>query len=133
MFLSSKIRELWKSSGCINCIDLGHNFFLIEFECREDVDKVLKGGPWFIGQQFLMIRLWELEFKAFAASFSSVAVWIRLPELPTKFYDLEVLRKIGEAIGPVLNIDTHTSNSGEVRIVVRSSQPRQTTNQNGDD
>ena len=81
MFLSSKIRELWRPSGHTDCINLGHDFFLIKFECKEDIDKVLKRGPWFIGQQFLTIRLWEPEFKAFEASFSSVAMWIRLPEL----------------------------------------------------
>ena len=49
MFLSSKIRELWRPSGRMDCIDLGHDFFLIKFECKEDIDKVLKVGPWFIG------------------------------------------------------------------------------------
>ena len=116
MFLSSKIRELWKPSGHIDCIDLSHDFFLIEFECTEDIDKVLKGGPWFIGQQFLIIRLWELEFKASAASFSSVAVWIRLRELLIEFYDPEVLRKIEEAIGPVLKVDIHTANGAQGRF-----------------
>lgn len=71
---------------------------------------MLKGGPWFIGQQFLTIQLWELKFKASTTSFSSVVVWIRLLELPIEFYDPEVLRKIGEAIGPVLRIDAHTAN-----------------------
>ena len=116
MFLLSKIRELWRPSGRTDCIDLGHDFFLIKFECKEDIDKVLKGGPWFIGQQFLTIRLWEPEFKAFEASFSSVAVWIRLLELPIEYYDLVVLRKIGEAIGPVLRIDAHTANGARGRF-----------------
>ena len=118
MFLSSKIRELWKPSGRIDYIDLGHKFFLIEFECREDINKVLKGGSWFIGQQFLTIWLWELEFKASVASFSSVAVWIRLLELPIEFYDPEVLKKIGEAIDPVLKIDTHIANGARGRFAM---------------
>ena len=116
MFLLSKIRELWRPSGRTDCIDLGHDFFLIKFECKEDIDKVLKGGPWFIGQQFLTIRLWEPEFKASEASFSSVAVWIRLLELPIEYYDLVMLRKIGEAIGPVLRIDAHTANGARGRF-----------------
>ena len=116
MFLSSKIRELWRPSGRTDCIDLGHDFFLIKFECKDDIDKVLKGGPWFIGQQFLTIRLWEPKFKASEASFSSVAVWIRLPKLPIEYYDPVVLRKIGEAIGPVLRIDAHTTNGARGRF-----------------
>ncbi|KAL0005022.1 hypothetical protein SO802_012583 [Lithocarpus litseifolius] len=110
MFLSSKIRELWKPVGRIDCINFENDFFLIKFEVQENVDKVLKGGRWFIGQQFLTIRLWELEFKVATASFSSVGVWIRLPDLLIEFYDPEVLRIIGEAVGLVLRVDTHTAN-----------------------
>ena len=91
-------------------------FSSLNLNARRIFDKVLKGGPWFIGQQFLTIRLWEPEFKASEASFSSVAVWIRLPELPIEYYDPVMLRKIGEAIGPVLRIDAHTANGARGRF-----------------
>ena len=48
-FLSSRIRNLWNPFGKLDCIDLGHDYFLIKFDCQQDLDKVLKGGPWFIG------------------------------------------------------------------------------------
>ena len=41
----------------MDCIGLGFDFYLIKFENREDVDNILKGGPWFIGQHFLGIRM----------------------------------------------------------------------------
>jgi len=40
----------------MDCIDLGFDFFLVKFELAIDVDNILKGGPWFIGQHFLAIR-----------------------------------------------------------------------------
>ena len=49
-FLSSRICSLWNPSGKLDCIDLGHDYFLIKFDCPQDLDKVLMGGPWFIGQ-----------------------------------------------------------------------------------
>ena len=48
-FLVSKIRSMWNPRGGMDCIDLGFDFYLIKFELREDVDNILKGGPWFIG------------------------------------------------------------------------------------
>lgn len=39
----------------------------------------------------------------------SVAVWVRFLELPIEFYDIEVLKEIGSAIGPVLRIDSYTT------------------------
>ncbi|KAK9994007.1 hypothetical protein SO802_023710 [Lithocarpus litseifolius] len=61
-------------------------------------------------QHFLAIRQWEPGFKASSAEFTSVAVWIRLPELPIEFYKPSALLKIGKAIGPVLRIDANTAN-----------------------
>ena len=40
----------------MDCVDLGKDFFLIRFSCVDDFDKVLNGGPWFIGGYFLAIR-----------------------------------------------------------------------------
>nr|POF15826.1 hypothetical protein CFP56_35263 [Quercus suber] len=49
-FLDAKIRSMWAPIGRMDCIDLGMDYFLINFELIEDMDKTLKGGPWFIGQ-----------------------------------------------------------------------------------
>ena len=73
-YLYPKICNLWNSCEKMDCIDLGSDYFLIKFDLEEDVDRVLKGGPWVIGQQFLAIRQWEPEFRASEATFSFVAV-----------------------------------------------------------
>ena len=93
----------------LDCVNLGKDFFFIRFSSNEDYDKVLKGGPWFVGEHFLAIKQWEPYFKAFEAKLSYVAMWVRLPELPIEFYDAIVLREIGSAIGLVLRIDSYTA------------------------
>ena len=40
----------------MDCVDLGKDFFLIKFMDDEDYDKVLRGGPWFVGEHFLAIK-----------------------------------------------------------------------------
>ena len=62
-----------------------------------------------MGDHFLSIRPWEWFFKPSTANISLVAVWIRLYELPIELYETEILREIGESIGKVLRIDTHTA------------------------
>ena len=84
----------------MDCIDLGLDYFLVNFEQLVDMDNILKGGLRFIRQQFLAIRQWEPEFKASSTVFSSVAVWIRLSELLIEFYEPSALLKIGKAIWP---------------------------------
>lgn len=83
-FLSQRVRELRKPSNRLDLVDLGHDYFVARFESNDDLDNVLKNGPWFIGQHFLAIKSWEPEFQA--TDFSQVAIWIRLPQLPIEFY-----------------------------------------------
>lgn len=40
---------------------------------------------------------------------SSSVVWVCLPHLPTKFYDLVILQKLGNSIGILLKVDAWTS------------------------
>ena len=70
---------------------------------------MLRGGPWFIGEHFLAIKPWEPYFRASGDNLSSIAVWVRFPELLIEFYDIEFLKEIGSAIGPILRIDSYTA------------------------
>ena len=108
-YLHSKLSQLWKPSGRLDCVDLGNDFFLTRFYVKEDLDNVLRNGPWFIGDHFLSLRPWEPFFKPSSANVSLIAVWIRLYQLPIELYEVDILRPIGEAIGKVLRIDSHTA------------------------
>jgi len=116
-FLVERLRSMWKPVGKVDCVNVGHDFFLIKFELQSDLDEVIKGGPWFVGQQFISIRQWELEFKASLALCLTITVWVRLPELPIEFYEPPMLKKIGKTIGPVLRIDSYTLNGEKGRFV----------------
>lgn len=108
-YLHRMVMSLWKPQCRVDCMDLGSGLFLFNFEAREDMDRVLSGGPWFIGGHFVAIRLWEPNFKASTTKVNTVAVWVRLNELPVEYYDIAVLRDIGNAIGPVLKVDANTA------------------------
>jgi len=116
----------------MDLVDLGHDYFLARFWIKADLDNVLKGGPWFIGQHFLAIKPWEPEFSASEADLSQVAVWVHLPRLPIEFYELEVLKKIGSAKGPILRINSHIMANARGRyarlcVQVRIDKPLITT------
>ncbi|XP_050264093.1 uncharacterized protein LOC126708343 [Quercus robur] len=108
-FLHAKLMGLWKPAGRVDKVDLGRDFFFMRFSLIEDLELVLKKGPWFISEHFLSIRRWEANFKLSEAQVSSVAVWVRFHELPIEYYDMEVLRQLGRALGTVLRVDTHTA------------------------
>ena len=44
-YIQTKLTQLWKSLGCMDCMNLGYGFFLICFYAKEDLDFVLQKGP----------------------------------------------------------------------------------------
>ncbi|OMO79365.1 hypothetical protein CCACVL1_13717 [Corchorus capsularis] len=107
-FLASKLKDLWEIQKQPLIVDLGNEFFMLKFHSAEDLNFVIKEGPWFIAGHFLTMRKWEPNFRPSAASFSSVAVWVRLLELPVELFEEAILKKIGSKIGLPLKIDSHT-------------------------
>ena len=106
-YIHNKLLALWNPAGRLDCVPLGQGFFLTRLLLKEDYEAILWKGPWFIGGHFLSIRPWEPDFRPMMANISSVAVWIRLNELPIKYYNAKTLHQIGKSIGNVLRVDTH--------------------------
>ena len=80
-YLHRMAMSLWKPQCRVDYLDLGKDFFLFKFKARDDMDRVLSGGPWFFGGHFVAIRLWEPNFKASTTKVNTVVVWVRLNEL----------------------------------------------------
>lgn len=75
------------------------------------MSKVLIEGPWFVVGHFLSARRWEPNFVPAESKLSITVAWIRLPQLPTKFYDRSILEQVGNSVGKLLKIDTCTSST----------------------
>ncbi|XP_070020711.1 uncharacterized protein At4g02000-like [Nicotiana sylvestris] len=77
--------------------------------------KALQQVPWFINGHYLSVRRWEPNFVASKTKELYSVVWVRLPQLPTEFYDGTVLGRIGNSIGKLLRIDVCTSSTTRER------------------
>lgn len=107
--LRTKLCIPWQPAEDLLLIDLGSDFFFIKFQKQENMNKVLHNEPWFIFNNFVFVRKWEPKFIASAAQLTYSSIWIRLPELPTEFYDFNILQRVGSKIGTLLKINTCTS------------------------
>nr|XP_016504800.1 PREDICTED: uncharacterized protein LOC107822750 [Nicotiana tabacum] len=104
-YLKAKIQELWKPTEQFPLIDLGYDYYIVKFTQEENMRKVLQNRPWFVNGHFLSIKHWEPNFVVADAQQTISAVWVRLPQLPTEFYDESLLRKIWNSIGSLLKIN----------------------------
>ncbi|GLT78373.1 hypothetical protein SLA2020_499110 [Shorea laevis] len=93
----------------MDCIDLGVGFFLIRFHEKDDLLKVINGGPWFVRPYHLTIRQWEPSFNLEKATFTTTIVWAGLPRLRIEYYDVQILERIGKLIGTPLRINAYTA------------------------
>ncbi|KAI9128260.1 hypothetical protein K1719_001253 [Acacia pycnantha] len=79
-------------------------------------------GPWMIEDHYLTIQRWRPNFNPHKADIQcNVAAWVRLPDVPFEFYNVESLRRIGNMIGKMIKVDRSTSiydKGGFARICV---------------
>ncbi|KAK4727359.1 hypothetical protein R3W88_032276 [Solanum pinnatisectum] len=104
-YLKRKLALLWKPPKEITLIDLGYDYFIVKYLKEENMIKALQNGLWFVNGFFLSIKKWHPNFVAYEVDETISAIWIRLPELPTKYYDHKILAKIGTKIGRLVKTD----------------------------
>ncbi|KAH0781570.1 hypothetical protein KY290_001168 [Solanum tuberosum] len=110
-YLRQKIQALWQLPENPPLIDLGSDYFIVKLSKEETSTYVLQNGPWFINGYFLSTKIWEPNFNPAKAKQIFTTIWVRLPQLPTEFYDGILLRRIGNSIGKLLKIDACTSST----------------------
>ncbi|CAN1165448.1 hypothetical protein LINPERHAP2_LOCUS26157 [Linum perenne] len=69
------------------------------------------GGPWMIGDHYVVLQNWRPYFRPESSSLSTLRVWVRLPGLPIEYFDATILKTIGDKIGSTVCID-HTTLQG---------------------
>ena len=107
--LQTRLAGIWCPTGTIHLIDLGYGFFIMRFDVLQDYHHALMDGPWFVGDQYLHVQAWEVDFHPQIAKISTTAVWIRLEQLPIKYYHLEFFKHVGIKLGKLLKIDAISS------------------------
>ncbi|CAN1286307.1 hypothetical protein LINPERPRIM_LOCUS19256 [Linum perenne] len=106
--MSKKIPQLWARQGKVEIFDVGWGYYVVRFETLADQDRACFGGPWMVGDHYIVMQNWRPYFRPEDSSFSTLRVWIRLPGLPLEYFDASVLTTIGNKIGKTIRIDYTT-------------------------
>lgn len=108
--MKKKLADPRKLQVDFSLIDLGLEYFTVKFSDEISQKKVIQEGPWFLdGSSYPSIRVWELNFVPKESQFETTAIWVRLPQLPTEFYDASLLQRVGRKIGRLLKVNVCTS------------------------
>lgn len=107
--LDNNLQKKWPKKGSIKIVDMPDGYFLVYFVSEEDYAHALFEGPWMIADSYLIVQRWRPVFLQNAEKIKKVAVWIRIPRLPTELYNTNFLWRIGNGLGSMLRVDRLTS------------------------
>lgn len=110
-YLKSKLEDMWNIQAGMTLLDLELGFFTSKFSSEEQQRKALQQGPWFVASAYLSVRRWKPNFMPSESKIHSTTIWLCLSQLPTEFYDLKILEKVGGKIGELVKVDTCTSST----------------------
>ncbi|XP_012448856.1 uncharacterized protein At4g02000 [Gossypium raimondii] len=99
---------MWNLDEEFDCIDLGHDFYVVKFLSAEDLLTVITAGSWKIMDHYLTIQKWKPNFHPTMGTIASIAVWIQLLGLPLEYFNEEVLVKVGKLVGRPIKLDSNT-------------------------
>lgn len=89
---------------------MANGFFLFHFRSEEGALETLTGGPWLIQGGPLSLIPWRPDFQALRQTINSAPVWVRLPGLPFKYWNVESLAAIAAEAGKPLRVDEQSLN-----------------------
>lgn len=65
---------------------IGEDHIVLCLSSEGDYARVKEGGPWFAGGQLLALASWEPDFLSGHKPINRTVVWMRLPDLPLKYW-----------------------------------------------
>ncbi|KAI9082694.1 hypothetical protein K1719_035268 [Acacia pycnantha] len=120
--IRDRVNRMWRPKDPLKLIPLSNGYYIVSFSTKEDRDYAFQEGPWMIEDHYLIVQRWRPNFNPWKADLQrNVAAWIRLPDIPFEFYNIESLRRIGNLVGKMIKLDRSTSiyeKGGFARICV---------------
>lgn len=95
------LRPAWGNPKGLNPKSIGDNMFIVEFGSKVDLDRVLDGSPWTVGNKVALIQKFDPSLRPTDISFDLMPVWVRIYNLPfglmNKDWGMLLAGKIGNA------------------------------------
>ncbi|KAI9111107.1 hypothetical protein K1719_017982 [Acacia pycnantha] len=121
--IQDRINRMWRPRDALKRIPLSNGYYIVSFSNKEDREYAFQEGPWMIEDHYLIVQRWRPNFNPWKADLQCIiAAWVRLPDVPFEFYNVESLRRLGNMIGKMIKVDHSTSiydKGGFARICVK--------------
>ncbi|KAI9087981.1 hypothetical protein K1719_030311 [Acacia pycnantha] len=104
--IRDRINRMWHPNDALKLIPLSNGYYILSFSNKEDREYAFQEGPWMIEDHYLIVQRWRPNFSPWKADLQCIiAAWVRLPDVPFEFYNVESLRRVGNMIGKMIKVD----------------------------
>lgn len=104
--IKNTFANAWRSNLEFNVEGLGRNLFLVKFDTKKDKEMVMRLGPQCFDNFLLALEDPKVNIRLSRLVFDKVAFWIRLLDIPLGFHNKYMAKKVGDAIGKFLEVDS---------------------------
>ena len=102
------IKTVWNPKGHYDLQLESKGFFTIIFLDQEDKDRILEGGPYFFFLVGLYLTPWKERVNPKTKDSTVAPVWIHLFSLPSKYWDMDTLKDIGNTLAEFVKVAEQT-------------------------
>lgn len=108
--LIETMKKIWSPSKGMTCHELGSNLISFQFNTKRDMERIISMEPWYFNKHILVLKPLTGNIQPSLMKFDTTPCWIRLYDVPMAGRELNIIRKIGERVGEVMEIDDSTIN-----------------------
>lgn len=109
--MRSKMADVWKPTMGISIKELEQGIYLFQFYHKEDMQWVMKGGPWMFDNVMLALEPVADSEDPVKVPLWHVNIWIQIHDLPMGFMTEAVGKALGNFFGEFLEYDTKNNTS----------------------
>ncbi|XP_072081127.1 uncharacterized protein [Arachis hypogaea] len=102
--MENALKAIWGKLEGFKVCDMGDNKFQFFFLNEVDVIHIERGAPWLFKDYVLHVKRWNEEYRPNVEIITSFPIWMQFWGMPEPYKTLEVVRKLGEWIGPMLEV-----------------------------
>ncbi|XP_050217735.1 uncharacterized protein LOC126668590 [Mercurialis annua] len=117
----------WRVNGSFDVTDIGKGMFICEFKNVWDRNKVLREAPWHYDRQLIVLSEIKGDEQPSTMKLNNSPFWVRLCNIPLNCRDRDSVLRIGERVGPVMEVREEDLESWgkhvRVRIMVDITRP----------
>lgn len=109
--MKTKIADVWRPAMGISIKELDHGIFLFQFYRVEDLQWVLKGGPWTFDNVMLALEQVAPGENPAEVKLCSLSIWIQIYNLPMGYMMESVGKQLGNFFGTFMEYDVKNNTS----------------------